>query len=99
MSSWIPKDERQFEHIKEGLIEDGVPEQRASEIAGRTVNKRRRLEGRTPNVRTQGTGNPNKRLEERTRDELRNLAAQRHIPGRSNMTKERLIEALRAKRS
>src|SRR5262245_4361223 len=96
MSSWTQKDERQFEHIKESELERGTEEERAAEIAARTVNKQRRLEGRTPNTTTQGTGNPHKPLAQRSRDELRNLAAQRKIPGRSRMTKEQLVKALQA---
>ena len=70
-------------------------EDEAQEIAARTVNKRRRVEGRTPNVRTQGTGNPNRGLEERTRDEVYNRARELHIRGRSKMTKAELLEAIR----
>ena len=50
------KDERQYEHIKDSEQERGASEDRAKEIAARTVNKRRREEGRTPSKRTQGTG-------------------------------------------
>jgi hypothetical protein len=45
-----------------------------------------------------GTGNPRLRLEERTMRELYNLAAERHIHGRSRMNKTELIEAIRHKR-
>jgi plasmid stabilization system protein ParE len=61
--AWSNKDERQFEHIKDSSLERGVDEDKAEEIAARTVNKRRRIEGRTPNRRTMGTGNPNRGLE------------------------------------
>jgi plasmid stabilization system protein ParE len=93
--AWSAKDERQYEHIKESGQERGQSEDRAEEIAARTVNKRRREEGRTPNKTTQGTGNPNRRLEERSRDELYNLAKERKIRGRSLMDKRELMEALR----
>jgi len=95
MSSWTEKDERQYEHIRDSLEERGQEPERAEEIAARTVNKQRREEGRTPHVTTQGTGNPHRPLEQRTRDELRNLAAQRGIRGRSRMSKADLVEALR----
>src|SRR5262245_64498172 len=98
MPSWTPKDERQYEHIRDSELERGVGEDRAEEIAARTVNKRRRLEGRTPNKKTQGTGNPRLRFEQRTTDELRNLATQRKIAGAGGMSKPQLIEALRGKR-
>lgn len=97
MPSWSPKDERQYEHIKESSLERGVPEERAEEIAARTVNKERRKEGRTPNKTTQGTGNPNRGLEARTVAELRNRAKELKIPGRSKMNKGDLVKAIRGK--
>ena len=97
-TAWSNKDERMYEHIKEGAEESGKPEKKAKEIAARTVNKNRREEGRTPNKTTQGTGNPQRSLENRTVDELRNLAAEKGVPGRSKMKKAELVEALRGKR-
>jgi hypothetical protein len=96
---WSDKDERQYEHIKESNQERGMPARKATEIAARTVNKHRRLEGHTQNRRTMGTGNPNRPLEERTRDEVYNLAQDLEIRGRSKMTKSELVEAVRHKRS
>ena len=72
--AWSSKDERKYEHIKDSAEDRGASTKRAREIAARTVNKDRREEGRTPNKRTQGTGNPRKGLEARTRDELYNRA-------------------------
>jgi plasmid stabilization system protein ParE len=94
MPSWSRKDERQYEHIKESALERGASEDRAKEIAARTVNKHRREEGRTPNKRTQGTENPNVALEERSRDELYNLAQELDIKGRSKMNKTELSRAI-----
>jgi hypothetical protein len=96
---WTAKDERQYNHIKDGQLEDGVSEDKAQEIAARTVNKRRREEGRTPNVRTQGTGNPNLRIEQRSRDEVYNRARELKIKGRSTMTKAELVQAVRARQN
>ena len=93
--AWSNTDERQYEHIKESSLERGVNEDKAEEIAARTVNKNRRVEGRTPNVRTQGTGNPNRALEERSRDEVYNRARELKIRGRSKMSKAELVEAVR----
>ena len=93
--AWSNKDERKYEHIKDSSRERGISEDRAKEIAARTVNKDRREEGRTPNRQTQGTGNPQRGYEARTRDELYNLAKERNIEGRSKMTKDELIRSLR----
>jgi len=95
MAEWTPKDERQYEHVKQSVQERGASEEKAEEIAARTVNKQRRKEGRTPNKTTQGTGNPQHRLEERTKQELYNRARQLEIQGRSKMSKADLIEAIR----
>ena len=93
--AWSNKDERKYEHIKESAEQRGTPEKKAEEIAARTVNKGRRQEGRTPNKTTQGTGNPNRSLENRTVGELRNLAKEKNITGRSSMKKAELVKALR----
>lgn len=97
MARWSRKDERKYEHIKESSEARGVPEERAKAIAARTVNKARREEGRTPNRTTQGTGNPNRPLEERSRQELYNRARQLGIAGRSKMDKQALTEAIRSR--
>ena len=93
--SWSNKDERQYEHVKESVKDQGKSTQRAKEIAARTVNKQRREEGRTDNKTTQGTGNPNKGLESRTKDELYNRAKKLDIEGRSKMNKDQLVKAIR----
>ena len=97
MPSWSDKDERKYEHIKEGYESRGKDEARAEEIAARTVNKERREEGRTPNERSEGTGNPHSGLEARSRDELENRASELNIDGRSEMTKDGLVRAIREK--
>src|SRR6476619_4135889 len=43
--AWNDKRERQYEHIKEGLLERGETEDTAEEIAARTVNKERARHG------------------------------------------------------
>jgi len=93
-TSWSNKDERQYEHIKDSSVDRGMSEGKAEEIAARTVNTRRRIEGRTPNRRTRGTGNPNLPLGERTRDEIYNLARELNVKGRSQMTKAELVDAV-----
>lgn len=94
MPSWTPKQEREYEHIKESYEERGRGGERAAEIAARTVNKQRREHGETPQRKTQGTGNPNRPLTERTKVELQNLARSRQIAGRSRMSKAELVRAL-----
>lgn len=92
---WSDKDERQYEEIERSVKRRGSSADRAQEIAARTVNKQRRKEGRTRNRTTLGTGKEGEAYEERTKDELYNLARQRHIDGRSSMSKQELIDALR----
>jgi len=95
--AWSTKDERKYDKIKENRLEHGVKEECAEEIAARTVNRDRRLEGRTKSGQktTSGTGNPNTSLEERTRRELYNRAKELHIEGRSQMDKKELVRAIR----
>lgn len=93
--SWSKKDEDQYEHIKDSEKDSGKSTDRAEEIAARTVNKQRRKEGRTENKSSKGTGNPNHSLEDRSKQELYNLAKEKDIDGRSKMDKGELIKALR----
>lgn len=97
MPTWSDKDRRQYEHIKDSNMDRGMSEERAEEVAARTVNKQRREEGRTPNKKTQGTGNPTHSLEDRTKDELYNRARKLNIEGRSKMDKGELVRAIRKK--
>jgi len=46
-NAWSDKDERQYEHVKKSEQEQGRSDDRAEEIAARTVNKQRSKEGRT----------------------------------------------------
>jgi len=94
MAKWTKKDERQYKHIKTSELDRGKSTDTAEEIAARTVNKQRRKDGKTPNQRSQGTGNPNRSLGERTVEELRNRASQLNIRGRSTMKKAELIDAI-----
>ncbi len=94
-SAWSNKDERMYEHVKKSEKERGEKEDTAEEIAARTVNKHRREEGRTPNKRTEGTGNPRHGLEARTKDELENRARELGIRGTSHMRKADLVKKIR----
>jgi hypothetical protein len=94
-STWTKKDERQYEHIKRSNVHRGVATDWAEEIAARTVNKNRRRKGQTPRKTSQGEGNPNTPLDDRTKDELYNIARKLRIRDRSSMDKGRLIAAIR----
>ena len=49
--SWSDKRERQYQHIKESYEERGRSEDKAEEIAARTVNKERAEAGETKSSR------------------------------------------------
>lgn len=95
--AWTDKQERQYQHIVDSEKERGRSQDEAQEIAARTVNKQRREDGQTQNQTTMGTGNPNTPLEERTKDELYNRAQELNIDGRSQMSKEELVKAIRSR--
>jgi hypothetical protein len=102
--AWNDKRERQYEHIKEGLLERGEPEEKAQEIAARTVNKERARHGEAEQAsRTsvedissgrRGGKRSNRGPGGRTRDQLYNEARQKGIEGRSEMNKAQLERAL-----
>jgi hypothetical protein len=50
--AWSPKRERQYQHIKESEREAGRSEDRAEEIAARTVNKQRSEAGETKTAKS-----------------------------------------------
>lgn len=103
-NAWSPKRERQYEHIKEGLEERGTGEDKAEEIAARTVNKERARHGETRTAsRTsvddissgrRGGLRSHRGSGGRTYDQLRNEARQRGIKGRSRMNKSELERRL-----
>ena len=51
---WSEKRERQFEAIKESYRQRGRSEEKAEELAARTVNKARREAGETESTRKAG---------------------------------------------
>jgi len=99
-SAWSDKRERQYEHIKESLEERGNDEDKAEEIAARTVNKERARSGETKEAsRTsvedissgrRGGLRSHRGSGGRTYDQLRNEARERGIRGRSKMNKREL---------
>jgi hypothetical protein len=105
--AWNPKRERQYRHIKEGLLEQGRDEDTAEEIAARTVNKERARSGESrQRSRTSTTDissgrrgglrshtGPGGRTKEQLYEEARGMG----IPGRSTMTKAELEKAVARK--
>jgi hypothetical protein len=94
-NTWSPKRERQYEAIKESELARGRSPAKAKEIAARTVNKQRREAGETENKTSMGTGNPRTPFEERSRQELYNIAKVVGVKGRTSMKKADLIRALK----
>jgi len=103
--AWSAKRERQYEHIKDGLRERGTSEDKAEEIAARTVNKERARAGEAKESsrlsrtdissgRRGGLRSGTNRAKGRTRDQLYEEAKDRNIPGRSKMNKEQLQRAV-----
>lgn len=102
--AWSAKRERQYEHIKGGLLDRGTSEGKAEEIAARTVNKERARHGEAKEAsRTsvadissgrRGGLRSHRGSGGRTYDQLRNEAKERGIRGRSRMNKEQLEEVL-----
>ncbi|MEY2515944.1 MAG: hypothetical protein QOJ89_3302 [bacterium] len=96
---------RQYEHIKDSAKERGASEDRAEEIAARTVNREKARAGETRTASAsskrgssssaRGGRNSHK---EPTKQELYDRAKQVGVEGRSKMTKEQLKRALGRKR-
>ncbi|HEU4970568.1 MAG TPA: hypothetical protein VFT35_01365, partial [Gaiellaceae bacterium] len=92
---------RQYEHIKEGQLEQGTSEDRAEEIAARTVNKERARSGEArersrssiddiSSGRRGGLRSGTNRPKGRTYEQLYNEAKRMGIKGRSKMNKQSL---------
>ena len=102
--AWSAKRERQYEHIKERLLQRGEPEPLAEEIAARVVNKERAQHGESVEASTssindmssgrRGELRSHKGPGGRTLLQLRNEARQRGLKGRSTMNKAQLEAAM-----
>ena len=103
--AWSAKRERQYEHLKDSLEERGTGEDKAEEIAARTVNKERARAGEAKTSsrlsrtdvssgRRGGLRSGTRRPKGRTRDQLYEEAKKLGIEGRSKMTKEQLQRAV-----
>jgi plasmid stabilization system protein ParE len=106
--AWSEKRERQYEHIKEGLVEQGRSEDKAEEIAARTVNKERARAGESRTAsRTsvedissgrRGGLRSHRGPGGRTYRQLYEEAKDRGIDGRSKMSKAQLERAIARRR-
>ncbi len=102
--AWSKKRERQYEHIKEGLVDRGESEDKAAEIAARTVNKERaqageaeessRLSREDMSASRRGGLRSHKGSGGRTYDQLYEEARRKNIKGRSKMNKAELEKAV-----
>ncbi len=103
-SAWSPKRERQYEHIKQGLLERGSSEGKAEEIAARTVNKERARAGEAREASRasiddisssrRGGLRSHQGSQGRTFRQLYAEAQQKGVHGRSRMTKAQLHRAV-----
>jgi hypothetical protein len=98
------KRQRQYEHIKDGLVDSGRPEKTAEEIAARTVNKERARHGESQqssrlsrediSSSRRGGLRSHSGPGGRTKAQLYNEAKSMKVEGRSKMTKAQLQSAV-----
>lgn len=101
---WTKKRERQYEHIKDGLTDQGRSKDEAEEIAARTVNKERARNGEaaessptsTEDLSSSRRGGlrSHRGAGGRTRDQLYAEARKKNVRGRSTMNKAELEKAV-----
>jgi hypothetical protein len=100
---------RQYEHIKDSQLERGSSEDRAEEIAARTVNKERAQSGESRQrsrtsvkdmspSRRGGQRSGTNRAKGRTREQLYSEARKLGVDGRSKMNKSQLQRAVDARK-
>jgi hypothetical protein len=102
--AWSNKRERQYEHVKDSLEEQGRSEELASEIAARTVNKERARAGESEQASPasihdissgrRGGLRSHKGPGGRTKAQLYEEARHKGVRGRSTMTKAELERAV-----
>jgi hypothetical protein len=102
--AWNAKRERQYEHIKDGLEDQGRSKRTAKQIAARTVNKERARSGEakessrtsTRDISSSRRGGLRSHTGPggRTKEQLYNEAKAKNIPGRSKMNKVQLERAV-----
>lgn len=106
--TWSKKRERQYDHIKEGLIERGEDPEKAEEIAARTVNKTRAQAGEAKessklsrediSSSRRGGLRSGAGPKGRTYEQLYQEAKKLNVEGRSKMNKDQLRRAVDAKK-
>jgi plasmid stabilization system protein ParE len=102
--AWSNKRERQYKHIRDSLEDRGTSEDKAEEIAARTVNKERARAGEakqssrtsTEDISSGRRGGlrSHRGPGGRTYDQLYEEARRKNVPGRSKMTKAQLERAV-----
>jgi len=102
--AWSKKRERQYKHIKSGLLERGEDTDTAEEIAARTVNKERARHGESKTSSRTSTDDISSGRRGglrshsgpggRTKKQLYAEAKKKNIEGRSMMTKAQLKRAV-----
>ena len=102
--AWSDKRERQYEHIKDSLEDQGTSKGKAKEIAARTVNKERARHGEAKEASPSSTDDISSGRRGglrshsgpggRTFAQLYNEAKSRGLKGRSSMSKAELERAL-----
>ncbi len=103
-TTWTAKRKRQYTHIKDGLLDQGKPEDLAEEIAARTVNKERARHGESKTASRASVDDISSSRRGglrshsgpggRTYKQLYAEAQQRNVRGRSRMTKSELQKAV-----
>ena len=102
--AWSKERERQYDHIKEGLEDEGRSEDTAEGIAARTVNKERARSGESKESSRsskddissgrRGGLRSHKGPGGRMKEQLYNEAKRKGIEGRSKMSKAELEKAV-----
>ena len=102
--AWSKKRERQYDHIKDGLVERGRSEDEAEEIAARTVNKERARAGESEQASRTSTEDisssrrgglrSHRGSGGRTKEQLYAEARRKGVRGRSTMSKAQLEDAV-----
>ena len=99
---------RQYEHVKDSVLDRGGSEDEAQEIAARTVNKERARHGESEESsklsredissgRRGGMRSHRRGPRGRTRDQLYEEARRRNVRGRSRMTRAELERAVESR--